>query len=384
MTPITTGFTADDLGRAVVAAVHAPSQHNSQPWRFRLRDGGIEVYADRARRLSDWAAYLACGAATFNIRLALAAAGIVPRVWLLPYPDEPDVVARLEPDRHRAAAPHEHALFAAVPLRHSNRAPFWPDPVPLDARWRLVEAARAEGAWVELVIGASAVSTLGELAHGAHRVLQRDPEQRAEVSRWTRHGPARDGVPAALGGPVVAPDDLLPTRHRAAGVVPLQTRPVDSPASDVAAATGPPAPGPRGGNSGPGWNPAPDRNDPHGGRGRRGGGGNGGPSWDAGRAGHSGLVEAEPLVAVIGTAGDRAADQITAGQALQRMLLTATDAQLTASMISQPIEVSGAREQLRRALGRFGVPQMVLRIGYGQPGHPTPRRSPTEVTDPAP
>jgi hypothetical protein len=363
MTATTTGFTADDLRCAVAAAVHAPSQHNSQPWRFRLRDGGIEVYADRERRLSDWAAYLACGAATFNIRLALAAAGIVPRVRLLPYPDEPDVVVRLEPDRHRAAAPHEHALFAAVRLRHSNRAPFWPDPVPLDARWRLVEAARAEGAWVELVIGASAVSALGELAHGAHRVLQRDPEQCAEISRWTRHGPARDGVPAAVGGPVAAPDELLPMGHRAPAAIPLQSRPLSAS---------------RGTNGGPGWDGSPDRNDPHGGRGRDGGrGGNSGRSWDGGRA----EIEPEPLVAVIGTASDSAADQIIAGQALQRMLLTATDAELTASLISQPIEVSGAREQLRRGLGRFGVPQMVLRIGYGQPGRPTPRRSPDEVTD---
>ena len=43
-------------------------------------------------------------------------------------------------------------------------------------------------------------------------------------------------------------------------------------------------------------------------------------------------------------------------------------------MISQPIEVPAARDQLRRSLGRSGVPQMALRIGYGHPGQPTPRR----------
>jgi hypothetical protein len=57
------------------------------------------------------------------------------------------------------------------------------------------------------------------------------------------------------------------------------------------------------------------------------------------------------------------------------VLLTATDAGLATSMISQPIEVTGAREQLLRSLGRrSGAPQMALRIGYGQPGGLTPRR----------
>ncbi len=43
-------------------------------------------------------------------------------------------------------------------------------------------------------------------------------------------------------------------------------------------------------------------------------------------------------------------------------------------MVSQPIEVNGARDQLKRSLGgRVGTPQMALRIEYGQPGNPTPR-----------
>jgi hypothetical protein len=85
--------------------------------------------------------------------------------------------------------------------------------------------------------------------------------------------------------------------------------------------------------------------------------------------------EPEPLIAILGSTGDTATDQINAGQALQRVLLTATDAGLATSMISQPIEVTGARDQLSLSLGRpTGSPQMALRIGYGRPGNPTPRR----------
>jgi nitroreductase len=91
--------------------------------------------------------------------------------------------------------------------------------------------------------------------------------------------------------------------------------------------------------------------------------------------------EPEPLVAMLGVAGDTASDRIAAGQALQRVLLAATAAGLAGSMISQPIEVPAARDQLRRALRRYGAPQMLLRLGYGLPGSPTPRRPLDEVLD---
>lgn len=317
----THSFTDTDLHTAVAAAVRAPSLHNSQPWRFRLRGGGIEVKIDPARRLPasdphDWAARIACGAAVFNLRLALAVAGTPAEVRLRPYPTERDVLVRLEPVEPRPPTPTERQLYDAIARRHSNRAPFFPNPVPTDARWALVEAARAENAWLELVIGSGPVAAVAEIVREANRALQRDAGYRAELARWIRREPAPDGVPSSAAGPVAEPHDLLPQR-------------------------------------------------PFGDRSRA-------PGRD---------FEAEPLVAVLGSAHDTVGDQLAAGQALQRVLLTATDKGLAASMYSQPIEVPSAREQLRLALGRFGSPQMVIRIGYGQPGWPTPRRDVDEVID---
>jgi nitroreductase len=318
---LTRAFTVDELRTGVAAAIRAPSLHNSQPWRFRLRDGAVEVLVDPRRRLpvadpTGWAARISCGAAVFNLRLGLAAGGAPAEVRLRPDPEQPDLVARLTAAPARPPTPAERTLYAAIPRRHSNRAPFWPTPVPPDARWRLIEAARAEDAWLEMVIGPAAVAALAQIAHSANRVLERDPGYRAEVARWTRDAEAPDGVPVTAGGPVPEPQDLLPQRPFG-----VRTR-------------------------------APGRD-----------------------------LEPEPLVAVLGSSGDTAADQIRAGQALQRVLLTATDARLAVSLLSQPIEVPAAREQLRLALGRYGTPQIVLRIGYGQPGWPTPRRDVDEVID---
>ena len=308
----------DDLHQAAAAAILAPSLHNSQPWHFRLTDGAIDVIADPSRQLavadsSGWAVRIACGAATFNARLALAAAGVPATVTVRPDRGS-DVIARLTPGRPRPATATEQDLYRAVPRRHSNRRPFWPNPVPSDVRAGLIEAARAEGAWLDLLVGMTALSGFAELAQSAERVLLRDYDYQAEMSGWIHADTAADGVPVHVGGPVSEPQDLLPQR-----------------------------------------------------------------SYGVHRRGPGRDFEPEPLVAVLGAIGDHPADQILAGQALQRVLLTATAAGLASSMISQPIEVPAARDQLRRSLRRNGLPQMAIRIGYGDPGQAAPRRPLADV-----
>jgi len=235
-------------------------------------------------------------------------------VILLPDGSRSDVIARLTPGPQRPPTYLEQDLFAAVARRYSTRRPFWPDRVPAEVRVRLIEAARAENGWLELLVGMTALSGFAELAQSADRVLRRDFGYQAEMAGWVHVDAAPDGVPATAGAPVAEPHDLLPQRS-------FSER----------------------------------RRTP----------------------GHD--FEPEPLVAILGSAADRPVDQVAAGQALQRVLLTATDAGLASSMISQPIEVPAARDQLRRSLGRRGTPQMALRIGYGSPGRPTPRRDVADV-----
>jgi len=308
-----------DLRRAAAAAIRAPSMHNSQPWQFRLRDGAIEVLADRSRQLAvanagGWALRIACGAATFNARLSLAASSTPAVVVFRPDEHDTDLIARLTPDSRRPPSYTETDLYAAVAHRRSNRLPFWPDPVPPEVRQRLVDAARAESCWLDLLVGMTALAGFAEIAQSADRVLRRDESYQAELSTWVHAEPSPDGVPVTAGAPAAEPQDLLPQRQFG-----NRTR-------------------------------APGRD-----------------------------YEPEPLIAILGTPADRAYDQFIAGQAMERVLLTATDASLASSIISQPIEVPAAREQLRRSLNRSGTPQIALRLGYGHPGTPTPRRAPAEV-----
>lgn len=91
------------------------------------------------------------------------------------------------------------------------------------------------------------------------------------------------------------------------------------------------------------------------------------------------LAEEAPLIVAITTRGDDELSWIGAGQALQRVLLTATAEGVSASFMNQPVEVRALREELRRLLGGAGHPQVVLRLGYGPPSSPSPRRSVDDV-----
>lgn len=95
------------------------------------------------------------------------------------------------------------------------------------------------------------------------------------------------------------------------------------------------------------------------------------------------LAAASPLLAVIATPGDTPRDWLRAGQALQRLLLTACRDGLQASYLNQPIEVAPLRSKLQRLAGD-GVPQILMRLGYPSDEMPPASRRPLEdVIDPA-
>ncbi|TCP53568.1 nitroreductase family protein [Tamaricihabitans halophyticus] len=85
--------------------------------------------------------------------------------------------------------------------------------------------------------------------------------------------------------------------------------------------------------------------------------------------------EQDPLVAVLGSHTDAPLAQLRAGQAMQRVLLTATIVGVSASFLSQPVELPASRAALRAQLGGRLQPQVVLRLGYGYPAASTPRRA---------
>jgi hypothetical protein len=333
-----------DFDAVLKASTPATSMLHTRPWRFRLGPAEIDLLADADRHLPaagasgwaswGWAARLACGVALFNLRVALAVRERPATVRLQPDRTDPDLLARLTAGVPRLPTPLELRLYRAIARQYSDRTPFADKPVPVEVRAELLAAARAEQAWLDLLIGPAAVQATAGLVQTAHELLDRDAGYRANVSRemsqWRSAAPAAahpmpvDGVPACAGSPAPRPY-RLPPRWDFRGAVSPGGLPGELPCELPSG--------------------LPSRRE----------------------------FQREPLMAVLGGSGDWPADQVQAGQALQRVLLTATDLGLAASMFSQPIEAASVREQLRLALGRRAAPQMLIRFGYPRPAPPSPR-----------
>lgn len=157
------GRKGDDLPRASVMmesetlqrllirhATMAPSRHNAQPWRFRLGEDRIDVFADpvRWRPISGEGRrelYLSVGAALENLLLAAEHFGYSHDVLYFPDSADPDCVARvcLKADAGR----HQPSLFAAIPRRRTNRGPYTGEAVDAGLLSDLAVIAWDSGVW---------------------------------------------------------------------------------------------------------------------------------------------------------------------------------------------------------------------------------------------
>jgi nitroreductase len=95
---------------------------------------------------------------------------------------------------------------------------------------------------------------------------------------------------------------------------------------------------------------------------------------------HYAWFEENPQLAVLSTVGGTRLDWLRAGQAMQRVLLSATVRGIAAAPLTQPLETTDAW-LVRDAHSGVERPQMILRLGYGLPAPATPRRPVDEFLD---
>jgi hypothetical protein len=328
-------MTDGEIVRYVVArAVWAPSVHNTQPWRF-TADGGprVSLHADAERRLAvadpdGREMMISCGAALFTIRLPLRSLGYIPETRVLPDPAQPDLVARVSWPECATVDEFERWLSSHVLTRRTHRGAFDSEPLPPDTLAALRDAAAREGAALRIVADDGRRATLAAAVQTAEHQLCRDGERLRELARWTpAPGSARrDGVSATS----------YPARAE-------HTQPY-FPGRDFA--------------RGHGWGVPPL-----------------GAATSHRAAGVAALLTT--------TAADRPADWVQAGQALQRILLTASTCGAAVALHSQPLELPWLREFLRTQLGDAACPHLVLRIGLVTQVALSVRRDPADVLFPA-
>lgn len=312
---------ATDL--ALGLAVRAPSVHNTQPWRWRSADSGIQLFADTGRQLivtdpSLRSLIVSCGAALHHMRAALAALGWASAVDYCPDPGDPDHLATIHTTR-RPPTDAEIEMAAAILLRRTDRRHYLPKPIPARYLRSLAAQVSARGAAVRQVPDTllPRLATPMQHAVAAHAT---DRLYREEIAHWSGRDRLTDGVPSR-NAPAARPDGEIPVRTFAE---PALLDPANQP--DAA-------------------------------------------QW-----------------LVVGTTRDDRRAQLRAGEATSALLLTATELGLATSVQTEPLGVPDARQEIRTGLLHdCAYPQSMVRVGWSPRGASpladTPRRPIDEILE---
>jgi hypothetical protein len=321
-----------DWGQLMRDVDAAPSILNTKPWKFdKVADDRIELRAhwDRHLRVTDprhRELLISCGAALFNLRMAIRVSGHDLAVWLLP--DEQtggaavcphcgdrcgvrDLLASVEIvlGRIHPARATEQRLYEAILRRQTVREPF-KRRIGMNMVAELEGVVRMEGADARLLHQGEARQLLRWAAR-VDKKLEDDQLYRDEVRKWTGGGVA----PSDLG---VFPNALGPAPKS-------QRRP---PVRDLSV----------------GWRAL------------------GSPVLRP-----PGNFERRPQLIAVETETDTPSDWLRIGQALQRLLLTATYYGVKASFLTQELEAKDREIPAYQSTQQWWPwprpAQMVIRVG---------------------
>jgi hypothetical protein len=310
-------------------AILAPSSHNTQPWKFRLGDEGIAVYADYGRRLpvadpGNRELLMSVGAAILNLRVAAAHFGFECLVEYNQSGDSERPLAIVRLSRPQSVSPADSKLaqlFPAITKRHTNRNPFLMARVPEQVMTTLNELARSGTASLFISRDGVLNQQVAGLVAEADRIQQADSSFRKELAEWIRPNYTRK--PDGLTGASLGINDLVSV------VSPWAMKTFDLGK----------------------FRAAKDKNL---------------------------CLEAPGLIVICSE--DSFLQWVEVGELLERILLALTKNSVQFSFFNMPIEVPDLRTQLRSLVKISSWPQLLLRIGYCLTEQsPSPRRPLEEV-----
>jgi len=187
--------------RVAESALRAPSIHNSQPWRWRVRGDRVELHADRSRQLpmadpSGRNLTISCGAALHQAAVAAQALGWPAEVTRVPDPRDPDHLATLHL-RSGARPPHAVADLQALQERRTDRRRFTSWPIPPERLARLAASVDVDQVRVVPVTAAPDRVRVELLVSRATTLEKADRRFAAEQRSWLDHSDV-DGIPREL------------------------------------------------------------------------------------------------------------------------------------------------------------------------------------------
>ena len=298
-----------DLPELVRLGTLAASSHNTQPWRFRLRDRALDILPDFSRRCpvgdpDDGHLFKSLGCAAENIVQAAAAQGHAADVVF----DPRSKTVHVALSRSKAVRPGE--LFHAIPRRQCTRTRYQGRAIAPPQMALLEAAGRGDRVRTRLIDDPGLRDAIVDQVREGDLAQLSDRAFRRELMTWLRFNDAAaietgDGLATRPAGQPSLPDWLAKRvlRFVLTGRSQANTDAVN--------------------------------------------------------------IRSSPLIAVVAASDDRPAAWIEAGRAYQRLALQATALGIRTAFINQPIEVRALRPRLSTLLGLVDeIPLLMLRLGF--------------------
>lgn len=311
--------TSDLIRYATLAA----NSHNTQPWRFKVGDGGIEILPDMARRIANvdpdnHHLFASLGCAAENLVIAGGGSG---RSGELRFDAANDGTLTFA---FGSGPPVDPALFDAIPKRQSTRGDYDRKPVSAVDLQALSAAAAVPGVDLVLITERAKIDRVRDLVVAGNSVQIADKAFVRELESWLRFSPKKamrtgDGLFSASSGSPPLPDWLGSMMFDLVFTAEAEN---EKYARQLASTAG---------------------------------------------------------VAVFVAHREDREHWVLAGRACQRFALKATALGLKHAFINQPVEVAALRPELATLVGLPGRrPDLVMRFGYG-PSLPYSARRPVDA-----
>jgi nitroreductase len=291
------------ISAALSLAMRAPSVHNTQPWRWRIGDESLNLYADPALRVrhADPVSrdlIISCGAALNHCALALAALGWQSKIRTFPNPADPYHLASIEVQPW-IPSEADVALAAAISRRCTDRRPYSPRPVSLGDI--ALMGARAARLGVTMRCVEQTSELWATLARAAHEHVN-DADYLAEPATWSGRHALAVGV-GARSTPNPEPAARVPGRIFA-----------DAELAQLPGTTG---------------------------------------------------ADGDGILVALGTFQDDPSGRLRAGEATSLVLLTATALGMATCPVTEPMEIAATRDAIQtEVFGMDAFPQMLIRVGW--------------------
>ncbi|MCA9371812.1 hypothetical protein KC726_02845 [Candidatus Woesebacteria bacterium] len=319
----TRGAYEEQLKFCIGYAILAPSSHNTQPWRFEIKDSTIYLSLDWSRTIpygdrKNQEAYISIGCALENLLLALKRFSFAYEVSYFP---ESFIADAIIIRTHKIKKKKHDELFNYLIDRVTNRFPPSQRKMTKQAAQMIQQVDIEPGTGIEIIIDEKKKKIIADIMEHAINFAFGDVVFKTELSHWIRsnYTQQHDGIPLFDSG---LPDILTIIGPYLVKNVPSSRQ---------------------------------SRQDKN-------------------------LILASQALAIFTIGTDDRIGWVKTGQSFQRFSLLCTKYNLFTAPMAGIIEHESSKQQLKKAINIFGSPSFFCRVAYvNRIPHHSPRRTLEDV-----